>query len=622
MGSYRVEGVLGRGGMAVVYGARHVEHGRRVALKLLSGDLSADPEFVARFRREGKLQASLEHQHVVTVYEAGESEHGLYLAMRLVPGSNLATLMHERALDATSTLRLLGHVGDALDAAHDAGLVHRDVKPQNVLVGDSDDAYLGDFGLTRMGGASGVTATGRLLGTVAYLAPEVIRGEEATPAADRYAFAAMVFEGLAGAVVYPRRTEAAILYAHTSEPPPQISRRRPELPEVLDELFTRALAKDPGDRPESAAELVERVGDLLADAGASELGPPPPPGAAALEGSTVEPILADGRAPLTASNRRRWATWLAAAVLAGAAMATAVVLAADGEEGEPAAAVPEPLAGAEVLGSDLAEPGRTLDCRGRPPGPASPSCTVVQAELPGKTLIVPEDGAIRRWAVRSARGELALVVLRPRGNNASQIVRSQNEFVSDSGVHVFETDVAAERGDLVGVIAIPGSALGARPGVDGATTRRWIPLLTGTRPANRGPGTGFDYELLLRVEYLPGAQQRQPEHVAGAEAEELPAGRVRARRKLRFTSGRPVEVALVEVGPRFVLDQFIDGRRTARIDVPGFRPSDEGRLLDFEVYAEADREQLGIYIEYANEQSARILDHFYAARAREFQLID
>ena len=176
VGSYRVEGILGRGGMGVVYSASHVGMDRRVALKVLADDLSSSPEFVERFRREGRLQASLDHPHTVTVYEAGESEHGLYLAMRLVPGPTRALLYQERALDATRGLALLRQVGDALDAAHSAGLVHRDVKPQNVLVGDSEDAYLGDFGLVRDGDTSGFTATGRLLGTIAYLAPEVIQG--------------------------------------------------------------------------------------------------------------------------------------------------------------------------------------------------------------------------------------------------------------------------------------------------------------------------------------------------------------------------------------------------------------------------------------------------------------
>ncbi len=289
-GSYRIEEVLGRGGMAVVYRARHVEHGREVALKTLGGELSSDPEFVARFRREGRLQASLEHPHVVTVYEAGESEHGLYLAMRLIRGSTLAALMEGRALDARRALALLAQVADALDAAHAAGLVHRDVKPQNVLVGDSDEAYLGDFGLTRLGGATSVTAPDRLLGTVAYLAPEVIRGAEATPASDRYSFAAMLFECLTGTAVYPRTSQAAVLYAHTSEPPPRIAGRRHELPPSLDRLFDRALSKDPRRRPGSAAALVAAVRGELEGAGAADLGPPPPPGAGALGGATAEPL--------------------------------------------------------------------------------------------------------------------------------------------------------------------------------------------------------------------------------------------------------------------------------------------------------------------------------------------
>ena len=317
VGGYVVEGVLGRGGMATVYSARHGEHGRRVALKVLAGERNGDYEFVGRFRREGRMQASIEHPHVVTVFEAGESEHGLFLAMRLVSGSALATLMRERALDARRALALLSQVADALDVAHAAGLVHRDVKPENVLVGESDDAYLGDFGLTRVGGTDGVTATGNLVGTLSYLAPEVIRGGEAVPASDRYAFAAMAFECLTGTVVYPRRSEAAMLFAHTSEPPPRASRRRPELPQALDEVFERALAKDPAERPESAAALLDEISETLDRAGLGALGPPPPPGAAALEEQTVEPL---PLAPPPAAERpllRRPAAWLAAAALVG-----------------------------------------------------------------------------------------------------------------------------------------------------------------------------------------------------------------------------------------------------------------------------------------------------------------
>jgi hypothetical protein len=607
--------------MAVVYAARHVEVGRRVALKLLAGELAADPEFVARFRREGQLQASLEHPHVVAVYEAGESEHGLYLAMRLVVGSTLAVLMSERSLDAERALTLLGQVGDALDAAHAAGLVHRDVKPQNVLIGDSDDAYLGDFGLTRVGGATGLTATGKLVGTVSYLAPEIVRGEDAVPASDLYAFAATLFECLSGTAVYPRRTEAAILYAHTSEPVPQISGRRRELPPALDEIFNRALAKDPGARPGGARALVDAVADVLAANGGATLPPPPPPGAEALEATTIEPIPPPAAPPRPARERRRLVPWVVGAALAGAAVAAGIAALVDRDD--PAAeAVPEPLPGARVLGSSLAAPGRTLDCRGRAPTASSPSCTIVQADLPGRTLVVPEDGVIRRWGVRSARGELALVVLRQKGRDPHQVARSQNEFVTDGRVHVFSTDIAVTQGDLVGLLTVPGgTAVGARPGVEGATTRRWMPLLRPARPADRGPGTGFDNELLLRVDYIPGGTPRRPHQVTGAAAAGLPPGRVRARRSLRFTNGRPVEVALVALGDRFVLDEFIDGRRTARIDVPGFRPKD-GRVIELEVYAEAAPQQLGVYIEFSHAESARIQSHFYDAYPREFHFIE
>ena len=614
VGNYRIEGMLGRGGMAVVYAARHVELGRRVALKVIAAAFGSDPEFVERFRREGRLQASFEHPHVVTVYEAGESEHGLYLALQLVQGSALAALMAERELEAARALAILRQVAEALDAAHAAGLVHRDVKPHNVLVGGSDDAYLGDFGLTRVGGAAGVTATGKLVGTVSYLAPEVIRGEEATPASDRYAFAATVFECLTGTVVFPRGTEAAILYAHTSEPPPRISRRREELPQELDDVFVEALAKDPRERPASATGLMSKVAEALDSAAVGALGPPPPPGASALEGTTVEPI--PHAEPLRGGIRagRRMLPWLAAAALIGAAVAAAVAVAMD-DGGEQAAAVPPLLPGAIALGSDLEEPGQPLDCRGRASQANSPSCTNVQVELPGAKLVVPEDGVIRRWAVRSARGEVGLSVIRTRGH-AFQISLSRNEFVGNEGVHVFNTDQAVARGDLVGVYAIPGSAVGSRA-VAGATARRWVPSVNEAEKPVRVTGQ----ELLLRADFFPGGKQRIPQQVTGARAATLESGRIRARRDVRFRNGRPVEIRLVELDGRFVLDQFLNGRRTARIDVPDFRPKG-GRLIEFEVSTEpTEPAQVNINIDYTDEDSARIVNHYFGAYPREFEFV-
>jgi hypothetical protein len=618
VGSYRVEAVLGRGGMATVYSARHVEHGRRVALKVLAGALSEDPEFVARFRREGRLQASLEHPHVVTVYEAGESEPGLYLALRLVAGPTLATLMQERALNASRTLTLLRQVAEALDAAHAAGLVHRDVKPQNVLVADPDDAYLGDFGLTRLGGGSGVTATGKLVGTISYLAPEVIRGGEALAPADRYAFAAMAFEGLTGTVVYPRRTEAAILFAHTSEPPPRASARRPELADGIDAVFERALSKEPSDRPESAAAFVREITATLERGGQTALGPPPPPGATALEEQTVEPLAIPAQPGAGRPLGRRLAPWLIGAALAGAGVAVTVIALVNDDGGGDASAAPSTLRGAQVLGSDLSEPGRALDCRGRPPRSGSPGCTIVQSALPGQKLVVPEDGLVRRWGVRSGRGELALSVIRPRGEDTFQVARSRNEFAGNAGVHMFDTNLAVERGDVVGLVLLPGSAAGARTGVDGAKATRWIPDLAGKR-AERG----FDNELLLKVEYIRGGQQRLPDQVTGAAAARLKPGRVVRRTRLHFMSGRAVEIALVSLGDRYALDEFVEGRRSARTDVPADFVPGQGRILTFDVYAEEGvSEQLGVTIEYARTDSARILDHFYSVFPREFSFVN
>jgi hypothetical protein len=599
--------------MAVVYSATQLDLDRQVALKVLADELSQSPEFVARFRREGRLQAALEHPNAVTIYEAGESVLGLYLAMRLIPGSTLALLIQERALDAPRALRLLGQVADALDAAHAAGLVHRDVKPQNVLVGDADDAYLGDFGLMRVGGAAGMTATGGLLGTIAYLAPEIIQGEEAVPASDRYAFAAMTFECLTGTVVYPRGTEAAVLYAHTSEPPPRASSRRRALPEALDEVFAKALAKDPAGRPSSARSFLDGVGDALKAADAVALEPPLFVGAA-LDAPTVEPLARMPPAPHR-SSRRVWA-WAAAAAVAGAGLVLgAWALSGDGDASS--STVPSPLAGAVVLGSDLRQPGRTLDCRERAVSESSPECTITQTKLPGATIVVPEDGVIRRWSVRSAHGELSLAGLRPREGGASQFTRSENEFVENDGIFTFPTDLAVERGDLLGLVVIPGSGVGARATV-GATTERWIPHVAATRPPDFAAGQGFDDELLLLVELVPGGKQRLPQQVVGAAAERLPPGRLVSRRRTRYLDGRRVEIDVVAVGKHVLLDELLKGRRVTRIALPGFRAG--GRVVTLEVTPGED--SVDVYVEYVGAGSARILSHYGTAEPRGFVFVN
>jgi hypothetical protein len=253
---YRIDGVLGEGGMGTVYRATQMSLDRVIALKLLTAEFSSDDGFRERFRREGLLQAAIDHPHIVTVYEAGQTDQGLFLAMRLVEGPTLKSLIQGRALGDRRALRLLTQVAEALDAAHEKGLIHRDVKPQNILIGDRDHAYLADFGLTKAPDDAGMTATGQFVGTIDYVSPEQARGESATAASDVYALAGVLHETLTGQVPFPRTSEDRTLFAHLTEPPPRPSELRPDLPAALDEVIARGMAKDPDQRPSSASGLL------------------------------------------------------------------------------------------------------------------------------------------------------------------------------------------------------------------------------------------------------------------------------------------------------------------------------------------------------------------------------
>ena len=265
-GPYRLEAVLGRGGMGMVYEATQLSLDRVVALKVVAPGLSADPGFRARFRREGPMQARIDHPHIVPVYEAGELEGHFFIAMRLVRGPTLKNMITARELDPRRSLRILRDVADALQTAHEHGLVHRDVKPSNVLVGRRDHAFLCDFGLTKLASSvtGSLTKTGHVVGTLDYIAPEQIRGQDASPASDVYAFAAVLYETLTGQVPFPRPSEAALLFAHVSDPPPKVSELRPDLPPEIDDVIAAGLAKLPSQRPASPLELVEHAEALLA----------------------------------------------------------------------------------------------------------------------------------------------------------------------------------------------------------------------------------------------------------------------------------------------------------------------------------------------------------------------
>ena len=283
--------------MGVVYRATQLSLNRTVALKVLATELSDDPTFRERFRREGLLQAAIEHPHIVTVYEAGETEHGLFLAMRMVRGPTLKDRIQGGNLDQADALRILLAVAEALDAAHEVGLTHRDVKPQNILIGARDHAYLADFGLTNVPdeAAGRLTGTGQFIGTIDYVSPEQVRGEGATSASDVYALAGVLYECLTGEVPYPRPTEAAALYAHLTDPPPKVTEKRPDLPAEIDEVVARGMAKDPAERQATATELLQEAGRALGTAlGEPTLGPAAPVAGAGSRSAATAPSPAAG----------------------------------------------------------------------------------------------------------------------------------------------------------------------------------------------------------------------------------------------------------------------------------------------------------------------------------------
>jgi serine/threonine protein kinase len=257
LGDFRIEGLVGRGGMGMVYHAVQISLGRPVALKLIAPHLADEEGFRQRFLQESRLSASIDHPHTVPVYGAGEEEGVPYIAMRFVEGVNLrvAIAAAERFKPARAA-RLVWQVASALDSAHERGLVHRDVKPANVLVTPEDHVYLTDFGLTkRIGADTEATRTGMVLGTLDYIAPEQIRGERIGPFTDIYSLGCMVTHLLTGQVPFTVPTEEGKMWAHFSEPPPLPSRRVPELGRSFDGIVTRAMSKPPQDRYATAGEV-------------------------------------------------------------------------------------------------------------------------------------------------------------------------------------------------------------------------------------------------------------------------------------------------------------------------------------------------------------------------------
>jgi tRNA A-37 threonylcarbamoyl transferase component Bud32 len=267
VGAFRVGPLVARGAMASVYLAEG-SGGQRIALKILSPELAGDARFRQRFLRESQLAATLDHPHVVRTIAAGEDGGVLYLAMEHVDGADLRQLLRDEGrLEPDRALRLVRQAAEALDAAHDGGLVHRDVKPGNILVtgsGEAEHAYVCDFGLARhVSSVGSLTGDRGFVGTVDYVAPEQIMGDPVDGRADVYALGCVLYECLAGLRPFERDTELAVVFAHLNEAPPRLSDIRPELPSAFDELFRTALAKSPDDRYPGCGPLVDAAGEAL-----------------------------------------------------------------------------------------------------------------------------------------------------------------------------------------------------------------------------------------------------------------------------------------------------------------------------------------------------------------------
>ena len=292
---HRIEEVAGRGGMGIVYRATHLGLERTVALKVIAAEYVADEAFRERFERESKLAAGIDHPNVVPVYEAGDEDGALYISMRYVDGVDLGKVIaDEGRLEPRRAVAIVDQVAYALDAAHEAGLIHRDVKPANVLVEQrprGEHASLADFGLTKRADAkSGMTGTGVFVGTIDYIAPEQLEGKAPLDArADIYSLGCVLYHALTGGVPYVRDNQIATMFAHATEAPPSARDAVPQVPAELDDVVRRAMAKSPGDRYPSAGDFGRAALAALEGGSVTRAERSVATGAAAPSGATATP---------------------------------------------------------------------------------------------------------------------------------------------------------------------------------------------------------------------------------------------------------------------------------------------------------------------------------------------
>ncbi len=432
---HRIETVAGRGGMGVVYRATQLALDRTVALKVIAAGLLEDQTVRARFVRESKIAASIDHPNVIPIYYAGEEDGIAYIAMRYVAGDDVRSLVRrDGPLDPERAARIVAQTGGALDAAHAAGLVHRDIKPANVLLGPDDHAYLTDFGLTKHAlSMAGTTKPGHWVGTLDYVAPEQIRGERVDARADVYALGCLLYYTLTGEVPYKREGDEARLWAHLHDPPPKPSAHG--VPEVFDDVVARALAKDPEERYPSAGDLGRAARAAAANERPKERERLVAKGAAApVESPTVsaarpqttiapqprdeaETVLQERSNPGT--KRRRALLGVALLAAAGAGLAAAVAFGL-GDDPEPTAqATPTPTRDRHRDGHAHRPPAR---CASRT---SSPSAIARTSSAPSGTTSSSAPSASSACA-SSRRRPARSGPSRPRSASASTTERSDS----------------------------------------------------------------------------------------------------------------------------------------------------------------------------------------------------
>jgi serine/threonine-protein kinase len=263
IGRYAIERELGRGGMAIVYLARDPNMDRQVAVKVLPRQFTFDPQFQARFQREAKVIAKLEHPAIVPVYDAGEHDGQPYIVMRYMRGVSLTDRLKGDPLPVQEASRILSRLAPALDKAHSTGIIHRDLKPANILFDDDSESYLSDFGIAKISESTAAFTGSAIIGTPAYMSPEQARGAGIDGRSDVYSLGVILFEMLSGSQPYEADTPMGVAMRHITDPVPRILEVNPDLPEGVDEVLQRALAKKPDERFQTAAELAESLGELV-----------------------------------------------------------------------------------------------------------------------------------------------------------------------------------------------------------------------------------------------------------------------------------------------------------------------------------------------------------------------